>query len=207
MSSVLQVLLRPIEDYLGVFHHGLLGDLVIVQEQERNSLLRMELGRLLVADLIPTKDPFIFTLAPRAPVADTKEWEKPHKIVFKSSQYKPVISPPVEKSTVAEDYKNSTEASAEADKRILDMVQMRWKLEVYMFKKREEEEEQMEEEEEGTTEGEASGLEEGEVIEVSVTESTVGGSGGTKTGVSVVVFLVCGISLSFVEAVRSSILC
>nr|KAG5690015.1 hypothetical protein BaRGS_007317 [Batillaria attramentaria] len=71
-----QTLLLPIDHYTGVYGHGLLGDMAIVREEERNSLLRMELGRFLVADLIPTDNEAVFRVVARAPVADTKEWER-----------------------------------------------------------------------------------------------------------------------------------
>lgn len=72
----------PIHHYTGVYGHGLLGDLTIVREEERNSPLRMHLGRLLVADLIPTDNSTIFKFVARAPLADTKEWESEKQLMF-----------------------------------------------------------------------------------------------------------------------------
>lgn len=140
LRPILQVLLRPIEDYLGVFGHGLLGDLVIAREEERNSLLRMELGRFLVADLIPTDDEYIFKLSARAPVADTEEWETEHTIVFKSTGKVVANSGKSEtkksdgNDTGKMDTKNET-VGEKGERLLLDEVHMRWKLERYVFKR------------------------------------------------------------------------
>ncbi|KAL8570289.1 hypothetical protein ACOMHN_011311 [Nucella lapillus] len=139
LDSNSQVLLRPIEDYLGTYGHGLLGDVKIVREEERNSLLRMELGRLLVADLIPTNDANIFKVAPRSPVADTKEWGKEHNIIFKST------TAGTSKAELAKEESSEKLDSAKNDSKNvtkekdilppLDQVQMRWELETYVFKR------------------------------------------------------------------------
>ncbi|XP_070197104.1 uncharacterized protein [Littorina saxatilis] len=135
-----QKLLRPIEDYLGVFGHGLLGDLTIVREEERNSLLRLELGQYMVVDLIPTDQAAVFKMAARTPLADTREWEEEHTLVFKSLA--PVGSSAKKSKRAAgiQDSKNGTveeeeEEEEEEEKAPYDAVQIRWKLEVYMFKR------------------------------------------------------------------------
>lgn len=179
---MLQVLLRPIEDYLGVFGHGLLGDLAIVREQERNSLLRMELGRFLVADLIPTDDEFIFKVVARAPVADTKDWEAEHVIVFKSTGNDASTSGGSEKQKTEDsdasktEAKNQTEKTEKEERRVLDEVHFRWKLELFKFKKsvRFDTALEAQEHEVGGTD-----VEEGNGPEVSEPAPSVDGSGAT----------------------------
>ena len=173
---MLQVLLRPIEDYLGVFGHGLLGDLLIAREEERNSLLRLELGRFLVADLIPTDSAYVFKVAARTPVADTKEWEAEHTIVFKSTGKVSLGSGTAPKSDDNDsrdkaEAKNGT-AVVEEDKErlLLDEVHMRWGLEFYAFKRSVRFDTALQEDEEGEGEEEEGGEEEGQSDDGDVSE-------------------------------------
>lgn len=145
-----QTFLRPIEDYTGVYGHGLLGDLVIAEDEEGSSLLRLELGRLLVADLLPTKNELVLKLAARAPVADTAEFEKQFTLVFKSAPAPPLpTSAPVpaaaspsssSSSSPPPSSKNATFSEKEpettvAPKSPLVEVSLLWELELYTFRK------------------------------------------------------------------------
>lgn len=91
----LQLLLRPIENYVGIYNHGFLGDLTITSETgENGSFLGMKLGSFLVADLIPTDHRAIFVVNPRLPLSDTDALERQLRMFF---------------STIAADVLNSVE--------------------------------------------------------------------------------------------------
>ncbi|XP_025087721.1 uncharacterized protein LOC112560245 isoform X2 [Pomacea canaliculata] len=141
----LKKFLRPVEDYLGTYGHGLLGNLHITRQEKRGTL-RMELGRHLVADLIPTDQESVLSAVTRGPLADTKEWEKARPLVFimarkgkatASSRHDTSVdgqADVIEKEN-REGNRSLAGSIAISDKRSFTEVHLAWGIEVYVFKR------------------------------------------------------------------------